>query len=136
MIQDPLALPIEKLTTERGRILLKLTDLRHELSAHVDPDDPEDLASDLAEHEMALSRIRELENRLEVIDEALQKVLQGTYGICERCGESIDPARLEIVPETTLCIGCKTVGEQPTKMKTQLPGSAWSEEWRLRKLSV
>ena len=136
MIQDPLALPIEKLTTERGRILLKLTDLRHELSVHVDPDDPEDLAFDLAEHEMALSRIRELENRLKVIDEALQKVLQGRYGICERCGESIDPARLEVVPETTLCIGCKTVGEQPTKMKMRLLELGWSEEWAIRKLNV
>jgi DnaK suppressor protein len=135
MIQDSLALPIEKLTTERERILLKLTDLGQELSAHVDPADPEDLASDLVEHEMALSRIQELENRLKVIDEALQKVSQGTYGICERCGESIDPARLEVVPETTLCIGCKTVGERPTKVKNDLPESVWAEEWRVRKLT-
>jgi RNA polymerase-binding transcription factor DksA len=32
---------------------------------------------------------------------------QGKYGICESCGERIDPARLEILPEATLCLNCQ-----------------------------
>ncbi|MDQ4090732.1 MAG: TraR/DksA family transcriptional regulator [Actinomycetota bacterium] len=42
------------------------------------------------------------------IDAALERVDAGTYGQCEACGEAIPHARLEVVPEATLCVGCKT----------------------------
>ena len=42
------------------------------------------------------------------IDAALERVEAGTYGHCEACGKTIPHARLEVVPEATLCVGCKT----------------------------
>ena len=42
------------------------------------------------------------------IDAALERVEAGTYGQCEACGKPIPPARLEVVPEATLCVSCKT----------------------------
>jgi phage/conjugal plasmid C-4 type zinc finger TraR family protein len=42
------------------------------------------------------------------IDAALSRVDAGTYGICESCGNPIPEARLEAVPEATLCVTCKT----------------------------
>jgi RNA polymerase-binding transcription factor DksA len=42
------------------------------------------------------------------IDAALERVDAGTYGQCEACGKAIPHARLEVVPEATLCVGCKT----------------------------
>jgi DnaK suppressor protein len=42
------------------------------------------------------------------IDAALERVEAGTYGVCEACGKPIPKARLEVVPEATLCVGCKT----------------------------
>lgn len=42
------------------------------------------------------------------IDAALTRVAAGTYGICESCGEAIPHARLDAVPEATLCVGCKS----------------------------
>ena len=42
------------------------------------------------------------------IDAALERVEAGTYGRCEACGKAIPHARLEVVPEATLCVGCKT----------------------------
>lgn len=42
------------------------------------------------------------------IDAALERVDAGTYGVCESCGKPIPKARLEVVPEATLCVGCKT----------------------------
>jgi DnaK suppressor protein len=42
------------------------------------------------------------------IDAALERVDAGTYGVCEACGKPIPKARLEVVPEATLCVGCKT----------------------------
>ena len=37
---------------------------------------------------------------------ALAKVEEGTYGVCDRCGKPIAPARLEVAPESVLCIDC------------------------------
>ena len=42
------------------------------------------------------------------IDAALARVDAGTYGLCEACGKPIPEARLEVLPEATLCVGCKT----------------------------
>jgi DnaK suppressor protein len=42
------------------------------------------------------------------IDAALERVDAGTYGVCEACGKPIPKARLEVVPEATLCVGCKS----------------------------
>lgn len=58
-------------------------------------------------------RIREREQKLlKKIDEALDRMKVGIYGICERCGEDIPYKRLKARPVTTLCIECKTLQEQ------------------------
>ena len=41
------------------------------------------------------------------IDLALVKMEKGTYGVCDRCGDIIDPARLKAVPYANMCITCK-----------------------------
>ncbi|MBA4372184.1 MAG: hypothetical protein C0402_04920 [Thermodesulfovibrio sp.] len=46
------------------------------------------------------------------IDEALRKINEGTYGICEDCGEEISEKRLGVMPAATLCISCKENKEQ------------------------
>ncbi|HHW02948.1 MAG TPA: conjugal transfer protein TraR [Thermoanaerobacterales bacterium] len=47
------------------------------------------------------------------VNHALDKIRDGSYGICERCGKPIDEERLEAVPYTTLCIECKKEEEKP-----------------------
>lgn len=42
------------------------------------------------------------------IDAALARIDAGTYGLCEACGKPIPEARLEVLPEATLCVSCKT----------------------------
>src|ERR1051325_1943775 len=70
--------------------------------------DVSDQASAEAEQNF-LMRIREREQRLiKKIDEALERMDQNTYGICERCEEEIPYPRLKARPVTTLCINCKT----------------------------
>ena len=44
------------------------------------------------------------------IDRALQKIEDGTYGVCEQCGESIPEARLQALPYAALCVTCKSGG--------------------------
>lgn len=46
-------------------------------------------------------------DRLRDIQSALKKMRGGSYGICDRCGEKIDPARLKAVPDATYCLDCE-----------------------------
>ena len=46
------------------------------------------------------------------IEHALDKLNQGTYGLCDNCGQSIDPARLEAIPHANLCLNCKALQEK------------------------
>jgi len=79
--------------------------------------DVSDQASAEAEQNF-LMRIREREQRLiKKIDEALARMDQNTYGICERCEEEIPYPRLKARPVTTLCINCKTLEEQEEKAR-------------------
>ena len=79
--------------------------------------DVSDQASAEAEQNF-LMRIREREQRLiKKIDEALERMDQNTYGICERCEEEIPCPRLKARPVTTLCINCKTLEEQEEKAR-------------------
>jgi phage/conjugal plasmid C-4 type zinc finger TraR family protein len=50
----------------------------------------------------------EAQARVVEIDAALARVESGSYGLCEACGKPIPEARLEVLPEATLCVSCKT----------------------------
>ena len=79
--------------------------------------DVSDQASAEAEQNF-LMRIRGREQRLiKKIDEALARMDQDLYGICERCEEEIPYPRLKARPVTTLCIDCKTLEEQEEKAR-------------------
>jgi DnaK suppressor protein len=60
------------------------------------------------ERDLALSA--QARAAVEEIDKALAKIEQGTYGICEKCGEPIKKARLKALPYASLCISCKSGG--------------------------
>ena len=63
-------------------------------------------------------RIRDRERKLlSKIDEAIARIDDGSYGICEDCDEEIGLKRLEARPVTTLCIDCKTIQETKEKSK-------------------
>jgi DnaK suppressor protein len=63
-------------------------------------------------------RLREREQKLlKKIDEALDRITNGTFGICESCGEEIGLKRLKARPVTTLCIECKTIQEEEEKIR-------------------
>ncbi len=79
--------------------------------------DVSDQASAEAEQRFSM-RILEREQRLvKKIDEALARMDQSIYGICERCEEEIPYPRLKARPVTTLCIDCKTLEEQEEKSR-------------------
>jgi DnaK suppressor protein len=70
--------------------------------------DPTDRAS-MESSRNSMLRIRDRERKLIFkIQEALQRLNDGEYGICEECGEEIGIERLKARPVTTLCIECKS----------------------------
>ena len=63
-------------------------------------------------------RIRDRERKLiRKIDQALKRIEEGSYGICEACGEDIDEKRLMARPEASLCIHCKRKQEQMERLR-------------------
>ena len=69
--------------------------------------DPMDQASNQLERDFLL-RLRDRESKLIVkIKEALESIENGTFGVCEECGEEISLKRLRARPMATLCIHCK-----------------------------
>lgn len=46
--------------------------------------------------------------RLQAVDDAVARLDSGTYGVCESCGGPIGEARLEAMPDATLCVACKS----------------------------
>ena len=73
--------------------------------------DPTDRASLEADRNFML-RIRDRENKLiKKIKKALKRIENGTFGVCEECGENIRLNRVKARPVTALCIDCKTKEE-------------------------
>ncbi|MDQ7032581.1 MAG: RNA polymerase-binding protein DksA [Desulfonauticus sp.] len=86
-----------------------LEDMSEEVEIYADPADRATAESDRA----FTLRLRDRDLKLvKKIDEALSRIEDGTFGICEECGEEIGLARLKARPVTTLCIQCKSKQEE------------------------
>lgn len=105
---------VTKLLAERQQTTEKLEHLARELRSMAEPSaDEADI--DAYEREKILALVQTLQRKLESIDHALEMAEKGTYGICEGCGDRIDPARLEILPQATLCLKCQRDFERRNK---------------------
>lgn len=66
-----------------------------------------DVGTQTYEQELAVGLERHRRALLMEIEDALKRMENGTYGICEDCNEKIDPARLEALPWATTCLRCR-----------------------------
>lgn len=69
---------------------------------------PGDEGSETFEKEKSLAIQSNLQVILDEVDHALRKFEAGTYGLCDECGKEIPFERLEIRPQATLCVQCKS----------------------------
>ncbi len=69
--------------------------------------DPLDQAIVNHDRDMAIMILERNKIKLSRLESALERLRQGTYGICEECEEMIARERLRVTPLTTLCIGCQ-----------------------------
>ena len=70
-------------------------------------DDQADVGAKAFEREHELALVYNARELLEQTERALAKIADGSYGICESCGEPIGKARLQAFPRATLCVSCK-----------------------------
>ena len=85
-----------------------------ELSGDIASFDEEyaDAGTDTFERERDLSLTNNIRDLIEKIDRALERIDQGAYGLCERCGRPIEKARIKALPYATLCIKDKQAEER------------------------
>ena len=111
----------EALLDERKRVEHALATLRDQHPGTLDEEVEETSASDNHMAETATATLgREIDYTLEenssrmlaAIDASLERIENGTYGTCTRCGGEIAPERLEAYPWASLCIDCKREAER------------------------
>jgi RNA polymerase-binding transcription factor DksA len=76
------------------------------------PTHPADVGTDNFEQEQTFAFIQSRSERLEDIDDALERTKDGTYGVCERCNCKIPKARLNYLPYVTMCVKCTEITER------------------------
>jgi len=109
LFRAQLLLKKQEILTDAGKTMTEMTDQTTNVP------DPNDRATLESGRSFEL-RIRDRERRLLTkIDEAIARIDDGSYGVCEDCGEEIGQKRLEARPVTTLCIDCKTLQETREK---------------------
>jgi DnaK suppressor protein len=103
----------ERLKKEKTELLEKLEQLRDlgQPSAERKEGSPfgkrEEGADEASELEKRLALEERLGESLNEVEHALQKYEDGTYGLCDSCGRAIEQARLEAIPQASLCLSCK-----------------------------
>ena len=105
-------------TQEKNRLLQEERQVKDELAhlrelmldeVDIDPDEGD---AEITEREKNAALIGVLENRLQDLQRALRSIEKGSYGICARCGNPIEPGRLEVKPDATLCVSCQSEVER------------------------
>lgn len=66
-----------------------------------------DMGSDRAESDVSLGRRESASGEIQDIDDALERLRDGSFGLCESCEKPILKARLEAIPYARLCLKCK-----------------------------
>ena len=105
----------KKLQDQRATILASLADQSEDMKGlvkTVDSGDEADVASDVIDRALLTALGTQDANRLQQIDNALDRIKQGKYGRCVRCGKEIPAERLEVVPFALMCVNCASAEER------------------------
>ena len=96
----------EKRLISRGRKLLNQIELQRWLATRCSEElgDEADTAREVSETELALSVAEIRSSEVAEIEDALRRIVDGTYGVCDMCGEPIPAARLRAAPSARLCL--------------------------------
>ncbi len=93
--------------SDRARLMAELKRIEKPEDFGGDVDDNSEEQGESEELANALAQGQALRDRINEIDSALNKMREGNYGICEKCGMEISEKELDLIPETRLCEHCK-----------------------------
>lgn len=95
----------DELSQQRDELQRRITDLQKQ-GREETQDDTTDNAHQWENAELRGDGLDEAVNELRGVESALQRLEQGTYGACVRCGKPIGDERLDVLPDTVLCAAC------------------------------
>jgi DnaK suppressor protein len=102
----------DELQGEYDASLIEITDLQRERLADSAGDDDADTGTKTFEREQEITLANNLLERITQVERAIDRLGEGNYGYCERCGNAIPVERLAAFPSATLCITCKQLEER------------------------
>lgn len=106
----------KKLISQKEALLAEAGEALNELPGQTAfPDLGDQATAEIDRNFMLKLRGRE-RKLLKKIEDAIERIDKGVFGICDRCGEEINIKRLEARPVTSMCIDCKTQEEEEEKL--------------------
>lgn len=107
---------VEKELLEQKKVIMQSLSVQSEdykkIMEEAAPGDEVDIASDVIDGKMLETLGTQDSMRLEQINNALERIRKGTYGICLVCKKEIPRERLEAIPYAFMCISCKSRDER------------------------
>jgi DnaK suppressor protein len=103
---------LDELVEEQQRYTDSITLAQRERLSDTAGDDQIDSGSKTVEHEHEVAVAGSLSERIRQVSHALERLDEGGYGFCEKCGNPIPAARLAAFPSATLCVSCKQLEER------------------------
>jgi DnaK suppressor protein len=94
----------------RAALFQRLASVQHERKAP-HSQQWEDQSQEREDDETLDAMVEEIRHDIAVVGHALQRLIDGHYGVCEGCGEAIDERRMEVIPFATRCIRCAVAQE-------------------------
>ena len=102
----------DELQAEYDTTLSEITELQRERLTDSAGDDQADTGSKTLEREQEITLANNLLERINQVERAIDRLGEGNYGYCERCGNAIPVERLAAFPSATLCVTCKQLEER------------------------
>ena len=101
-----------ELRTEYDQTVADIAELQRDRLTDSAGDDQADTGTKTFEREQEISLANNILERINQVERALERLDEGSYGWCERCGNAIPVERLAEFPSATLCVSCKQLEER------------------------
>ena len=102
----------DELQSEYDQTLSEITELQRDRLTDSAGDDQADTGTKTLEREQEITVANNLLERITQVERAIDRLGEGNYGYCERCGNAIPVERLAAFPSATLCVSCKQLEER------------------------
>ena len=102
----------DELQAEYDQTLSEITELQRDRLSDSGGDDQADTGTKTFEREQEITLANNLLERITQVERAIERLGEGHYGWCEKCGNAIPVERLAAFPSATLCVHCKQLEER------------------------